>query len=108
MRRTKLLGYVREFKHKKPKPSVSQYVPHKYRKGKAVSFGLGPKQVAVWRGDKRVQIVGSGQQLKQAMQYVIKHPPKKRFLTISAEALLNDPEEYLEGRWSDRPNVESR
>lgn len=57
---------------------------------------------------KRVQMYGSGKQLYQAMQLVSKHPPKKQFLTVSAEALLNDPEEYLKkGRWDARPEVKS-
>jgi hypothetical protein len=73
-----------------------------------IRFG-GGKGVAVWKGNKRVQIVGSGQKLYQAMRLVSKHPPKKQFLTISAEALLESPEDYLEkGRWNARPNIESR
>jgi hypothetical protein len=58
---------------------------------------------------KRIQMAGNPQQLYRAMQLVVKHPPKKQFLTISPEALLNDPEEYLELReyWDARPKIES-
>jgi len=70
-------------------------------------FG-GGKGVAVWSGSKRIQMHGSGQQLYRAMQLAVKHPPKEKFLTISAEALLDDPYNYLERReWHDRPSIKS-
>lgn len=58
---------------------------------------------------KRVQMSGSGQSLYRAMQLVSQHPPKKQFLTVSPEALLNDPTEYLDLRkhWDARPKIES-
>lgn len=57
---------------------------------------------------KRVQMKGSGKQLYRAMVLVSKHPPKKQFLTLSAEALLDDPDEFLErGHWDARPKIES-
>jgi hypothetical protein len=56
---------------------------------------------------KRVQMNGSPQTLYQAMMLVVKHPPKKQFLTISAEALLDDPYKYLEKKEWSRPRIES-
>lgn len=119
MRRTKLLSYVRKYKHKQPKAHPEKHIRKKYRKstyqarptGKP-AIGLFQKQIACYGSEhgksKRIQMSGSGRQLYQAMQIVSKHPPKKQFLTVSPEALLEDPEEYLErGHWDARPKVES-
>lgn len=74
---------------------------------------IGGSHIAVYGSahgkNKRIQMGGSPQQLYRAMQLAVKHPPKKQFLTISPEALLNDPEKYFELReyWDARPNIES-
>lgn len=116
MRRTKLLGYVREFKHKQARPHVQKHIPRKYRKSTiyrpAPKMQLFQKQIACYGSEhgksKRIQMSGTGRQLYEAMQIVSKHPPKKQFLTISSEALLESPEEYLErGHWDARPEIES-
>lgn len=121
MRRTKLLGYVREFKHKQARPHVQKHIPRKYRKPTPTTYarptgkptiGMFGKQIACYGSKdgraKRIQMSGTGRQLYEAMQIVSKHPPKKQFLTISSEALLESPEEYLErGYWDARPKIES-
>jgi hypothetical protein len=76
----------------------------------AIKFG--GKNVAAYgtvHGEsKRVQMHGSGTQLYRAMLIISKHPPKKRFLTLSAEALLDDPDRYLKrGHWDARPEITS-
>lgn len=110
LRRTVLLGYVREFKEKQAKPHVEKYAPTKYRP--APRIGFLQKQLAVYgtrHGEsKRIQMVGSGSQLYRAMILVSRHPPRKQFLTISAEALLDDPHRYLEGgNWDAHPETSS-
>lgn len=109
LRRTILLGYVREFKGKQARRSVERYTPTKYRPAR---IGIFVKQVTCYGTQqgraKRIQMAGSGRQLYEAMRLVSKHPPKKQFLTLSAEALLDDPQEFLErGQWDARPKIES-
>jgi hypothetical protein len=118
MRRTKLLGYVRKYKHKQPKAYPEKHIRKKYRKPTRTTYtpapkiGIFGKQIACYGSEhgvsKRIQMSGTGRQLYEAMQIVSKHPPKKQFLTISTEALLESPEEYLErGHWDARPKVQS-
>ncbi|MGD0496698.1 MAG: hypothetical protein ABSB28_11800 [Candidatus Bathyarchaeia archaeon] len=116
MRRTKLLHYVRQAKHKRARPHVQKHIPREYRRQTtytpAPKIGIFAKQIACYGSEhgksKRIQMFGSGRQLYEAMQIVSKHPPKKQFLTISSEALLESPEEFLErGHWDARPRVES-
>lgn len=109
LRRTILLSYVREFKRQPARPHIEKYTPTKYRPSKIGIFG---KQLACYGTQhgrsKRIQMTGSGFQLYQAMLRVSKHPPKKQFLTVSAEALLDDPSKYLErGEWDVHPKVTS-
>lgn len=85
------------------KAGVSRARFRAYGGKKVASYGT------VHLKSKRVQMYGSGKQTYQAMILVAKHPPKKQFLTISAEALLESPEEYLDmrGRWDVRPEIKS-
>jgi hypothetical protein len=43
------------------------------------------------------------------MIWAFRHPPRKQFLTIDAEKLLDDPYRYIDVKvqWIDRPEVES-
>ena len=113
MRRTKLLGYVREFKGRPARPSISQYVPRKYRKIIPISFS-NQKQVAVYgtvRGKPyRIQMNGSGQELYKAMKDAVKHPPKKQFLTSEAREIITKRDRLIDEnlRWDRRPRIESR
>jgi len=67
------------------------------------------KGVAVYGGNKRIQMRGSGLDLYKAMKIVVKHPPKEQFLDITAEEVLHYPEIFLEkGSWKGRPEIESR
>jgi hypothetical protein len=43
---------------------------------------------------------GTGQETYKAMQQAIEHPPKNRFLEISANELASNPELYLPPRSS--------
>jgi hypothetical protein len=115
MRRTKLLGYVREFKARPPQAHVEKYYPTRRmeRTHSRKPFGIFiQKQIAAYGTQlgkqKRVQMKGNGRELYRAMKLVAKHPPKKQFLTIDAEDLLESPEDYLErGRWDAHPAVKS-
>lgn len=109
LRRTVLLGYVREFKEKQARPHVERYTPTKYRGAK---IGFFQKQVAAYSTfhgqSRRIQTVGNGQQLMKVMMIASRHPPKKQFLTVSAGAFLEDPWKYVErGRWDARPEITS-
>jgi len=70
------------------------------------------KQIAVYgtvNGEShRIQMYGSGKQLYKAMMLVSQHPPRKQFLTTSAENINENPDKYLdmEEKW-DRKEVES-
>jgi hypothetical protein len=74
----------------------------------APSFG--GKGVAVWKGNKRIQMSGSGRDLYNAMKYASKHPPKEDYLDITAEEVLHHPEGFLDYKssWQGRPEIESR
>jgi len=71
---------------------------------------FGGKGVAVYGGQKRIQLHGTGQQLREVIRrYVLRHPPKEQFLDITAEEILMHPERFLEkGYWVGRPEIESR
>lgn len=92
-----------------------RFTSGKYRKQKpswTTTMPQAAKQIAAYGThhgkNKRVQMKGTGRQLFEAMQLVARHPPKKQFLTVSTEDLLDDPEEYLEsGMWDDRPKIYS-
>lgn len=109
MRRQRLLRYNRIYRRKAPQYPTQKYTRYKYR---APKIGFLGKQLAVYGSEhgksKRIQMSGSGYQLYQAMLRVSRHPPKKQFLTISAEALLDDPSRYLErGNWDAHPEASS-
>ncbi len=118
MKRQKLLGYVREFKGRKPKSEPSKYTPTKYRKKPRkptkVVRRRAPrgKHVAVYGKvdgeSKRIQMHGSGRELYKAMMLASQHPPKKQFLTIKATNITGNPDKYLdmEKTW-DQKEVES-
>jgi len=109
IKRQRLLAYVRQYKGQRKKPEPRKYVPHKYRKARAVKkyrrarpvkrVEIG-KRIAVYGSvgleSRRIQMYGSGRQLYQAMLLAGKYPPKKRFLTASAEDISAYPEEYLD------------
>jgi hypothetical protein len=109
LRRTVLLGHVREIKEKQAKPHVERYTPTKYRPAKIGFFQKQVSAYSTFHGEsRRIQTVGNGQQLMRVMMIASRHPPKKQFLTISAEALLDDPWRYLErGHWDVRPEITS-
>jgi hypothetical protein len=74
-----------------------------------IGTATGGKGVAVYGGNKRIQMRGSGTELYKAMKIVVKHPPKEQFLDITAEEVLHHPERFLEkGYWQGRPEIESR
>lgn len=116
MRRTRLLGYVREFKGIPPNAEPLKYTPKKLtleeRVHKQISERKRGKNVSVYgtvNGEsRRVQMYGDGRTLYRAMMDVAKYPPKKRFLTVSADNLLGGGYlDYYE-RWDEKPEVESR
>jgi hypothetical protein len=115
MRRTRLLGYVREFKSKPPKAGPSKYTPPKYRLTfeervrRQISERQRAKKVSVWgtvNGEnRRVQLTGSGRSLYHALLDAAKHPPKKRFLTVDAENVRGFLD--YDETWDRHPDVES-
>jgi hypothetical protein len=121
VRRKTILRIVRETKGRPQRPNPEKYVRRKYRKstvavtaptrGRSVSYtSFGVKGLAVYDGNKRIQMRGTGRDLYNAMKIVVKHPPKEQFLDITASEVLLHPEMFLEkGYWrGGRPQVESR
>jgi hypothetical protein len=115
MKRQRLLKYVREYKGQHKKAEPSKYTPKKYRRliKRKIHYEIG-KAVAVYGSvdgeSKRVQMKGSGRNLYKAMMQVSKHPPKKKFLTASAEDIARNPYRYLDmdEEWDIHPEVTSR
>lgn len=122
IRRTRLLGYVREFKNQPLKSESWKYTPEKYRETSRYykdyrRYGFGTesneKQIAVVGSKnglgKRIHMHGSGHELQEAMMKVAKHPPKTKYLTISARKLNRNPIKYLDygSEWDERPNIKS-
>ncbi len=76
-----------------------------------VKLRLNGKPIAVYgtvQGkSRRVEMSGTGRSLYNAMLYVGKHPPKKRFLRILADKIILFPRRYLDfdEKWDDRPKV---
>jgi len=111
MKRQRLLKYVREFKGRPAPRKPFKYVPIKYRERRRIRIPR--KQVAVYGSvngqSRRVQLYGDGQSLYRAMILVMKRPPRQRFLTIGAGAIVANPPRYLERwrRWDERPKAES-
>lgn len=113
IRRKTLLAEVRKIKGKKPKADRQKYTPHKYRiRRLKIDFPM-MKQIAgystVHGKPRRYQVAGTGKQLYRVMLLMSQHPPKRKFLTISAKELLKNPWRYLdrEERWDRHPYVES-
>ena len=114
MRRTILLSYVREFKHKAPPKKTEKYTPTKYKvpisPHRALYRG---KYVAVYGTvngkSRRIQIHGSGKELYEAMIQVSRHPPRKKFLTVSASSISLYPQEFLDmwREWDEHPEAYS-
>jgi hypothetical protein len=108
MRRQKLLGYVREFKGQPPKAEQLKYTPETYARVKRMGF-FG-KQIAVYgtvHGEsRRIQMIGSGKDLYNAMMDIARYPPKKRFLTVEA----GNVRYYLDywESWDEHPEISSR
>jgi hypothetical protein len=113
MRRTQLLGYVREIKGKQPKPEQQKYTPRKVSLEERVHRQIRERQrgkkVSVYgkvNGEsRRIQMYGSGRDLYRAMMEASKYPPKKKFLTCSADD-MSGLLDYWES-WDQHPNVES-
>ena len=99
---------MREHRNQPLRANTQIYVPTKYR-SKFFGIGKGVASYGTVRGkSKRVQIHGSGKSLYQAMRLVAKHPPRDKFLTISADELLRHPKKYLDrGEWDARPKINS-
>lgn len=117
IRRTVLLGYVREFKNRPAQANVSKYIPKKYRRyyrprEKVISFsGL------VHGKHRRINIFAKdGRTLHKVIREKIfdygetkrGYSPKSQFLTIDANKLLSNPDKYLEKEeWDKRPIINS-
>jgi hypothetical protein len=114
IRRTVLLRYVREIKHKAPPKKPEKYAPTKYRvpisPHRALYRG---KYVAVYGTvngrSRRIQMHGSGRELYEAMIQVSRHPPRKKFLTVSASSISYYPHEFLDmwREWDEHPEAYS-
>jgi hypothetical protein len=70
---------------------------------------LGGRGAAVWGGNKRIEIRGTGRNSYNAVKLAYRHPPKEQFLDITAEEVLHHPERFLDYRssWQGRPEIES-
>ena len=119
IRRKNMLKIIRKVKGVKKKPHAEKYIPRKYRarvkwRRRALTVKPTvylPKAVAVYGtvdGEtRRVEMSGTGRSLYNAMLYVGKHPPKKRFLQVLADKIILFPRRYLDfdEKWDDRPKV---
>jgi len=132
IRRTILLGYIREFKGRKPKAEPYKYTPKKYRRKPAISkpkpeteFARKmrqkiseqekPKHVAVYgkvKGiSKRIEVSGKGTNIYRFLIDGITHPPKQRITRINAdkEKGLSARAKYIDYKeeWDYRPTIKS-
>jgi len=104
-----MLKIIRKVKGVKKKPYAEKYIPRKYRA--KVKLRLIGKPIAVYgtvQGkSRRVVMSGTGRSLYNAMLYVGKHPPKKRFLRILADKIILFPRRYLDfdEKWDEHPKV---
>ncbi len=128
MRRKVLLATIREIKGITIKPDRWKYVPLKYRhlkmlpkSGRPVSeerlkraerriqLSFSQKQITIAGTvngrPHRIQIKGRGRDLYRVMGDIIRHPPKKRFLTTTTNKVLGELNYYE--TWDMRPNVNS-
>lgn len=110
MRRKDLLKTVRAARKVKAKPHSARHVPIKYRQWTTQT--LFNKHVTVYGTldgmHRRAEVSGTGARIQRAMRYLSRHPPRKQFLTISADELSYCPERYLmEREWDERPTVQS-
>lgn len=80
------------------------------------SYGFSRKSVAVYgyciteegKSSRRYEFSGDGRAIYQAVALAQHIVPKKRFVTINAEAFIDDPYVYgTEGYWIDRPEINS-
>ncbi|MEM2108000.1 MAG: hypothetical protein QXL10_01790 [Candidatus Bathyarchaeia archaeon] len=108
MQRKRLLAEVRRAKGLSRKPEPQKYVPIKYRRSAGFGAYRG-KWLAVYGSvdgkSRRIEMVGFGRQLYDAMQVVSRYPPKRRFVKCSAEdaPYLLDYSQV----WDERPEAES-
>lgn len=64
MRRTKLLGYVREFKNRPARPHVEKYTRMRYRRRPIIDFGKRVILRGKWKGkNKEIEKTGEGRDL---------------------------------------------
>lgn len=115
MRRTRLLGYVREFKRQKPKPSVAKYTPTKYAQARMRLPQFGGKYIAIYgttRNRKgivkrnRIELSGSGRELYEAVKRFHEGIiPKVPYTRKNVANLTDDDVEH--GEWLNI-EVESR
>ena len=109
IRRKNMLKIIRKVKGVKKKPHTEKYIPRKYRaRVKPLLIG---KPIAVYgtvQGkSRRVVMSGTSRSLYNAMLYVGKHPPKKRFLRVLANKIILFPRRYLnfDEKWDEHPKV---
>jgi len=124
MRRKVLLATIREMKGTRIKPDRFKYVPLKYRHPKSgrpvseerlnraerrIQLSFGQKQITIAGTvngrPHRIQIKGRGRDLYRVMGEIIRHPPKKRFLTTTTDKVVGELNFYED--WDRRPNVNS-
>lgn len=81
----------------------------RHARARAVRTSFGGKGVALYVGKKRIQMHGSGQQLRDAIRkYALRHPPKEDYLDVPVEEVLMHPERFFEkGGWGARPTIDS-
>lgn len=52
------------------------------------------------RETRRYELAGSGRSLYEAVKIAVRHPPKKRYLSVWAEDLVNYPHAFIDrGYW---------
>ena len=104
MRRKDLLKRVREIREAKTLRAIPRIPKKRY---KARPWFMGRKAIAVYGTvngkSRRIEMVGSGRQLYNAMLRVAQHPPKYRFVRCRAY----EAHKYLDYRekWDEHPQV---
>lgn len=56
----------------------------------------------------RYELHGRGRDLRKAVPLAYRYVPKRRFVKVSAAKFLEEPDRYSqEGRWVEKPTIES-
>jgi len=104
MRRKDLLKRVREIREAKTLKAIPRIPKKRY---KARPWFMGRKAIAVYGTvngkSRRIEMVGSGRQLYNAMLRVAQHPPKVRFVRCRADR-AHYFLDYRE-KWDEHPQV---